>query len=68
MQLWISYQSCDFYEIFLRFNRRKNVQKAEQLIVTKRSSLFKGMLGVGALQDNYDCDGLDDIHKYECCM
>ena len=50
MQLWIFHQSCDFYESFLQFNskikREQGVQKAEQLIVVKRSSLFKGMLGV----------------------
>ena len=50
MQLWILYQSSDFYESFLQFNskikREKSVQKAEQLMVVKYSSLFKGMLGV----------------------
>jgi len=50
MQLWIFYQSCDFYESFLQFNskikRKQSVQKAEQLMVVKYSSLIKGMLGV----------------------
>ena len=50
MQLWIFYQSSDFYESLLHFNskikRKQSVQKAEQLIVVKRSSLFKGMRGV----------------------
>ena len=50
MQLWILYQSSDFYESFLNFDskikREKSVQKAEQLMVVKYSSLFKGMLGV----------------------
>ena len=50
MQLWILYQSSDFYESFQQFNskikREKSVQKAEQIIVVKRFSLFKGMRGV----------------------
>ena len=50
MQLWIFYQSSDFYESFLQFNskikRKQSVQKAEELMVVKRSSLSKGMLGV----------------------
>ena len=48
MQQWIFYQSCDFYESFLQFNskikREKSVQKAEDLMVVKYSSLIKGML------------------------
>ena len=50
MQLWIFYQSSDFYESFLQFNskvkRKQSVQKAEQLMVVKYSDMFKGMLGV----------------------
>ena len=50
MQLWIFYQSGDFYDSFLQFNskikRKQSVQKAEQLMVVKYSDLFKGMLGV----------------------
>ena len=50
MQLWIFYQSSDFYESFLQFNskikRKQSVQKAEQLIVVKYSSRVEGMLGV----------------------
>ena len=50
MQLWIFYQSCDFYESFLQFNgkiqRKQSVQKAEQLMVAKYFSLIKGILGV----------------------
>ena len=50
MQLWIFYQSCDFYENFLLFTgkikRKQSVQKAEQLAVAKYSSLIKGILGV----------------------
>ena len=49
MQLWIFYQSCDFYESFLQFNGKikgkQSVQKAEQLMVVKYFDLFKGMLG-----------------------
>ena len=55
MHLWIFYQSSDFYESFLQFNskikRKQSVQKAEQLIVVKRSSLLR--LCWGTL-DNYD--------------
>ena len=50
MQLWIFYQSCDFYESFLQFNskiqRKQSVQKAEQLMIAKYFSLIKGMLGM----------------------
>ena len=45
----VDYSYESFYESFLQFNskvKRKSVQKAEQLVVVKRSSLFKGMLGV----------------------
>ena len=50
MQLWIFYQSSDFYESFLQFNgkiqRKQSVQKAEQLMVAKYFSRIKGILGV----------------------
>ena len=49
MQVWIFYQSSDFYESFLQFNskikRKQSAQKAEQLIVVKYSSRVKGMPG-----------------------
>ena len=50
MQLWILYQSSDFYESFLNFDskikREKSVQKAEQLMAAKYFSRIKGILGV----------------------
>ena len=45
MQLWIFYRSCDFMRVFYNLIV-KSREKAEQLIIVKRSSLFKGMLGV----------------------